>query len=175
MSNPCHHFLIMWSAVIINVLISYLMIFYGNFNNYVSHKSVLIIFLLIVGHIFSWLHWLILANIWGRNSINSTNSSRILKKGDYLSIHSMRSALPYTQNMKTAIKRYASITHELRCKIKNLNKILANQIQQYMKRELPHDQVLSQESKVGLIFKYQVINKQKRKLWLSQEMQEKNW
>ena len=32
-----------------------------------------------------------------------------------------------------------------------------------MKREIPHDQVLSQESKVGLIFKYQVINKQKKK------------
>ena len=32
-------------------------------------------------------------------------------------------------NMKTAIKRYASITHELRCKKKKLNKILANQIQ----------------------------------------------
>ena len=36
---------------------------------------------------------------------------------------------------------------------KKLHKFLVSQIQQYMKRETPQDQVSSQESKAGLTFK----------------------
>lgn len=57
---------------------------------------------------------------------------------------------------------------------KKLHKFLVSQIQKYMKRETPQDQVSSQEGKAGLTFKWKVINKEKRKLQLSQEMEERN-